>query len=682
MKRVYFGRIGWLGCLGLLLAILTSAWARELVAASSPEVKLEDLLRPPALSSPQFSPSGKYFAAAAPSATNKRMNLVVVDMANRKGELITSFADFDVIDIHWVGDERLVFSLGQFNSPTGPERFAGGGLFVVSRDGKELKRLAPTVRESRSRNQTVYRSLRFFRTIPGNDEEIIALGNMTDAESTDLYRLNLNTGKHQLLTAGRPASHTSQWILDSKLVPRVVTAWIKGTASFATYYRAGSEAPWREIARHESHRPPILRPLAFESDDRTLQVASNAGRETMAVYRFDPEAKALGELIAQHPRYDIGANGAGDSVPGILTDPRTNKILGYAVDAAKPEVVWIDPDYARIQRMLDAALPNLFNTFRRQPNSKKLVVTSYSDVSPPRWYILDEEAKTLEEIGSSRPWLNGQLVEQRPFIFKTRDGLEIPGYYFLPKAHRAGVKLPTIVHIHGGPHARADRWGRGFGWLEAQVLASRGYAVVLPNFRITPGMGSKIYYSGFGSYGRQMSEDHEDALKWAVDQGFADPKRVCISGASYGGYAALQALIKTPDLFKCAIAGLAVTDLKYQLTATEGDTAGEEAAVKFWKGILGAEDLDSKLIRDISPVFNADKVKGAVFLYAGEDDIRVPIDQIYRMDKALRSAGNSPKAFVIKKEEGHGFGKMENNVDLYTQVLKFLSEQIGIAATN
>lgn len=665
-----------------VLAIVFSALITLPVLAQSPspakneEVKIEDMLRPPALSSPIFSKSGKYFAATAPSPSTKRMNLVVVDMATRKGEIITGFKDFDVIDVHWVGDERLVFSLGQFNSPTGPDRYAGGGLFVVSRDGKEQKRLAPTVQESKNRNQR-HRSLSYFRGIPDNTEEIIASGNMTHADSEDLYRLNLSTGKIALLTGGRPASFTHAWIVDNKLVPRVVTAWVKDTFTYIVYYRADENAAWGEIARYEMNKPPVLVPLAIESDGKTLQVASNAGRDTMAVYRFDPETKKLGELIAQHPRYDMGASPMGSRIAGVSIDPVSRNILGYAVAGAKPEVVWVDPDYAKVQRMLDAALPKLVNSFYRAPGTSKRVVTSYSDQSPTRWYLLDEEKKTLEEIGSSRPWLDGKLVEQRPFLFKTRDGLEIPGYYFLPRNYKPGTKLPTVVHIHGGPHARADFWGRGFGVMEAQLFASRGYAVVVPNFRITPELGSKIFFSGFGSFGRQMSEDHEDAVQWAVDQGFADAGRVCISGASYGGYAALQAMIKTPELFKCAISGLAPTDLEYQLTTFDGDTATNEMGVKFWKGIIGAEDLSSQLVKDVSPLYQASKIKGAVFLYAGEDDLRVPIDQINRMDKALKAAGNPAKAYVVKKEEGHGFGKTENNVDLYTQVLKFLEEQIG-----
>ncbi|MEP7084215.1 MAG: prolyl oligopeptidase family serine peptidase, partial [Betaproteobacteria bacterium] len=643
-------------------------------AETTGQPTLEELLRPPTTASPLLSRSGKYLAVTTPN--KGRMNLAVIDMATRKGTLLTTFEDFDVIGVHWVGDDRLVFTLGQLNSPTGPGQFNGGGLFMISRDGIESRRLAPMVLESRRRQQ-LHRTLEFFRTIPGSDDEIIASGNMTDAESEDLYRLNVRNGRTTLLTRGRPSSYTSEWLLDSKLVPRVVTAHVKDTLTQVVYYRAGEGDPWNEISRFDANKGPTFVPLAFESDDKTLQVASNQGRDTMAVYRYDPAAKKLGELIAENSRYDMGADASGQRVPGVLTSIKDDKIIGYRVQGSKPETIWIDEAYAKIQATLDASLKDRVNNFSRTPDGKTLLVTSYSDQAPARWYLFDEGKRTLEEIAVSRPWLDGKLVEQRPFLFKTRDGLEIPGYYFLPKGAKPGTKLPTVLHIHGGPFARADTWGSGFGVREARILASRGYAVVVPNFRITPGMGGKLYYSGFGSYGKQMSEDHEDALKWAIEQGFADPQRACISGASYGGYAALQAMVKTPGLFKCAIAGLAPTDLEYQITTLDGDTALSESSVKYWKTVVGTDDLGSKQVKDVSPVYHADKIKGAVFLYAGQDDIRVPIGQINRMNRALRSAGNAPAAYVVKEQEGHGFGKLENELDLYTQMLKFLDQQIG-----
>ena len=658
-----------------LLAFAALTFAQTQSAPVAKPLTVEDIWKNPQLANPILSRSGKYLAATAPS--KGRMNLLVLDMETRQGTLLTNYEQFDVINVSWVGDERLVFSLGQQNSPTGAGQFDGGGLFVVSRDGKSGRQLAATVRDTRAKNQFVYRGLSLFRTIPGNTDEVIAQGNLTSADSVDLYRLDLNTGRTSIITAGRPASLTVEWLVDSKMVPRVVVSGVKDELTRVVHYRKSADEPWQEIARYSRDKGSVFVPLAFESDDKTLQIATNQGRDTMAVYRYDPNQKKLGDIVAQHPRYDMGANSQGEQVAGVLISAADDKIVGYRVAADKPETVWIDDARAKIQRALDAALPGLINSFTRTPDGKRLLVTSYSDVSPTRWYLFDDTKRTLEEIGSSRPWLEGKLVEQRPFLYKTRDGLEIPGYLFLPKGYKEGTKLPTIVHIHGGPSARADEFGRGFGYLEGQLFASRGYAVVVPNFRITPGMGNKIFTAGFGTIGRQMSEDHEDAFKWAVDQGFADPKRACISGASYGGYASLQAMVKTPDLFKCAIAGLAVTDLVFQNTSLETDYVSEPAAVDFWKAIIGTTDLKAQMVKDLSPVNNASKIKGAIFLYAGRDDIRVPIDQINAMDRGLKNAGNPAKAYVVKAQEGHGFGRLENNIDLYTQVLAFLAAQLG-----
>jgi len=373
----------------------------------------------------------------------------------------------------------------------------------------------------------------------------------------------------------------------------------------------------------------------------------------------------------------MGADASGARVPGVATEPETDRILGYRVAAEKPEVVWLDPKYAALQAALDRHFPGKINNFGRTPDGSRYLVTSYSPTSPARWYLFDDAKKSIEEIGASRPWLDGKLVEQHPFTYKTRDGLEIPGYYFLPKDYKPGTKLPTIVHIHGGPAVRADSWGGGFGYNEGQIFAARGYAVIVPNFRITPGLGSKIYYGGFGTFGRQMSDDHEDALKWGVEQGFVDPANVCMSGASYGGYAPLQALVRNNSLWKCVIAGLAVTDLKYEVTSPDGDQWVSEAGINYWKSMFGVDDFDSDVVRANSPVFHADRMKKPVFLYAGLDDIRVPIAQIRDMARNLEGAGNPPKAFIIKEREGHGYGRLENNVDLYAQMLAFLKEQFG-----
>jgi dipeptidyl aminopeptidase/acylaminoacyl peptidase len=657
-----------------ILAVFVVSLLVPLAGVSAQPMPIEDFWRPPAFANPTVSDNGRYFAVSVP--VGGKMNIAVVDLEARTVNIITNERQFDILGVRWLGNERLVFSLGQFNSPTGAGRFDGGGLFVISRDGKETRQLSPTFREFRTRNAFVYRGYDLLRRLPGNADEILVTGNQRDAESIDVYRMNVRTGRTTLLTERRP-DRVVEYLLDVNNVPRVARSLVKDRYAFVVHYRKDESAPWEEIARYDATKGPVLVPLAFESDNKTLQVAWNGDRDTMAVYRYDPETRKLGDLLAQHPRYDMGADASGFDVPGVITDFKTNKVIGYSVAADKPQTVWLDESYARLQRVIDGALPNTHNIFRRSAGGDRFLVTSYSDRQPTRWFLLDEKKNSMEELFSSRPWVKPDaLVEQRSFTFKTRDGLEIPGYYFLPKGTKLGDRLPTIVHIHGGPQARADFWGFGFGVTEGQLLASRGYAVVVPNFRVTPGLGSKIFYAGFGSYGRQMVEDHEDAAKWAIDQGIADPKKICISGASYGGYATLMSLARFPQTFRCGISGLMVSDMQLQLSSPETDFFGNETAINFWLAMIGVPRVSS-IPAEISPVNLAASIKQPLLIYAGQDDVRTPLEQTTRMIRALERAGNPPKYTIIKPQEGHGFGKTENNVDLYNTIFKFLEESIG-----
>ncbi|MCU0952234.1 MAG: prolyl oligopeptidase family serine peptidase [Burkholderiaceae bacterium] len=649
-----------------ILAAASPSLAQSAGGAINQPISVEDFVRLPAYAGPTISRNGRWFAVTIP--INGRLNLAVVDLETRKGTALSNFSDCDVQGVRWVGNDRLVFTLGQTNTPTGPGQFECGGFFSLTREGKDFRRISSTVKDLRRQNQFVYRGYSFLSVIPGNDEEILAEGNVRDAASADVYRLNVATGRATLITETRP-TRTVDFVLDRNRVPRVATHWLKDTNTYVVSYRKDDKSPWEEIARYDISKPGVFQPIRFEADNQILHVATNEGRATSAILRYDPNARKFLDVVVEHPKFDLTANSA-------IIDPQTDELLGYQVEAERPITTWLTENERRIQRMLDGALPDRYNTFRKVRGDQYLVI-SYSDRHPVSWYILDEGKRSLEELFSSRPWLAGRQVEMRPFFLKTRDGLEILSYYFLPRNHKPGERLPTVVHIHGGPTVRADFWGRNtFGVTEAQILASRGYAVVVPNFRITPGLGSKNFFSGFGTFGREMLNDHEDAAKWAIEQGFADPKRICISGASYGGYATLMSLARFPQTFACGVAGLVVSDLPLILTSPAGDIPFNEAAVKYWHAILGVNSV-SDIPREISPVNIAEQIKQPLFFYAGADDIRTPLEQTTRMVRALERAGNPPRQVLIVPGEGHGFGRMENNVKLYDEMLKFLDATIG-----
>ncbi|NBO76436.1 MAG: S9 family peptidase [Betaproteobacteria bacterium] len=672
----------WIGaCLTSLLtgldAAASSSSSTVQVQASS-LVKLEDFFRRPEFSEAVLSPNGRYLATL--SSINQRLNLVVVDLDTRQASVLTRYDNIDLGRLRWAGNDRILYSAVQINAPSGQDAPRSGGLFVIKRDGSEGRQLARTVSQLVKNETGGFLAMQPLRPVPGAPDEMIVSAVVANDDSFDLYRINLSTGRHRLLTAGRPADRIGSWILDSKGVPRVALAGGAGRSTQRiVYYRRDADSAWQEIARFDETRAPAFVPLAFDSDDEHLYVASNEGRANMAIYRYNPQQRAMVEMVAQHPQYDLGASPQGGALNSLLFDPQSNALAGLRIDADRPQVLWLDESMAKVQASVDATWPDRFNVLSGSRLSSRVLISSYSDTLPGRLYLYDRQTQKLEEIGASRPWLEGQLAQVRPFRLKTRDGLEIPSYVVLPRDHRPGQRLPTVVHIHGGPFARdvvqGGRYGPSFGVREAQVLASRGYAVVLPNFRITPELGSQIYYAGFGTYGQQMSDDHEDAAAWAIDQGFADPRRICISGASYGGYAALQALTRPSNPFACAIAGLPVTDLKFQ--RERADYAFSPAAVEYWRKVQGVADFDDPKVRQQSPLFQAERIKAPVFMYVGELDSRTPPAQAKRMADALAAAGNPVKDYFVGRGEGHGFGVQAVNVELYSRILKFLEDALA-----
>lgn len=672
---------------GAALAWAGPSWAGAAAAsAQSQPLPVSAYLQNSQYANASLSPDGKRLAVLAP--IGEKRNLVVLDNATLKPLPLTDFRDFDVYWFRWVGPDWLVFSLGRLNAPTGPESGDGGGLYAIKADGSRTRVLSGTFREQVNRGQLVYRGFSFRGGVQGSDTDIYAVGNIRSVDAQDLYRINLETGRQELLTPDHPGE-VVQWLQDRKGVPRLVVLADKADKDkpYAdqgrrVMLRDSAEAPWREIARFTGRQRDTWSPLFFTDDNQDLIVSYRGERDTSALYRYSVADGKLADMLVGHPRYDLGLDDEGGVASTMYRDA-SDRLLGLQFEAETPEDVFFDEGMARLQLKLEKSFPGKKVNVQRT-RSDLMLVTTYSDRSPYTWYLYDSGKGTLRELVQSNTVLGEKsLVAMRPFLLKTRDGLEIPSYYFLPASYQPGQKLPVVVHIHGGPMVRADHWGpnAGFGVREAQLLASRGYAVVLPNFRITPGFGRKIHHAGFGQYGRKMSEDHEDAALWAVAQGFADPKRICISGGSYGGAAALWATIKSADVFACAIAGMAPSDPQIQNTSLATDYVYSKSAVEQWKQILGVKGDDWSPADEVAPARHADRSRIPLFMYAGARDQRVPVEQTRLMVRALERANRPPEVLIIKPTEGHGFGTLENEVELYTEMLKFLERHIGVGPT-
>jgi len=297
------------------------------------------------------------------------------------------------------------------------------------------------------------------------------------------------------------------------------------------------------------------------------------------------------------------------------------------------------------------------------------VAYTYSDSAPVNYfYFKSEQLKNGSFILSSRPKLDPKkMASTESMDIPMRDGTIIHAYLTWPNVE-SSEKLPVVVVPHGGPHGIRDYWG--FDW-EIQLLASRGYSVLQVNFRGSGGFGEAFEQAGHGQWGALMQDDITDATNWLIEQKIADPKRICIFGASYGGYAALMGVIREPKLYRCAIGTMGVYDLP--LMFKEGDIADRESGLVYLRKVLG-EDLASLINR--SPVHNVNKIEAKLLLIHGKQDKRAPIEHAQNLMSALDKS-NKPYQWLEIWNEGHGFSYLNNRNKMYSKVLDFLDQNIG-----
>jgi dipeptidyl aminopeptidase/acylaminoacyl peptidase len=301
-------------------------------------------------------------------------------------------------------------------------------------------------------------------------------------------------------------------------------------------------------------------------------------------------------------------------------------------------------------------------------NEDMYIVRTFSDRSLGSYYLYDTKNKKLEKLSEVSPWLDEkELALMEPVSYTARDGFTIKGYLTLPKGRKPSG-LPVVVIPHGGPWTR-DRWGYD---PEVQFLANRGYAVLQMNFRGSTGYGKKFEHAGYKQWGRKMQDDITDGARWLIKRGIADPKRIGIYGASYGGYAVLAGLAFTPDLYACGIDYVGISNLFTFL----------KTIPPYWKPILamsyeriGHPEKDKELLKKVSPVFHADKIKAPLMVIQGAKDPRVNINESNQIVAALKKRGIDV-IYIVKENEGHGFQNEENRFEVYEAMEKFLAKHL------
>lgn len=658
-----------------LAAGLVALFALRVSAAPPPELPVSTFFKKPSMTSLRFSPDGKRIACLIPY--ERRMNLAVIDLEKKTKVLLTNFKDNDVGSLRWVGNDRLIFT----QDVDGQEVPA---VMAVNRDGTNPAKLFGY--DSTANSSVVNARFRGL-LVPVEDDpkSMLVLAGLSGSQGPDVGKMNMSTGRISMHVPN--PGFVTRWVLDRKGQVRIGVSRKDGRTEIL--HRPAGGSGWETLDNGMSGEPDAeseatavgtWSPIGFDGDNRTLFVSSRVGRDRSAVYRYDTETRKLGGLVVEDEVYDVtDANPDYNPFPlrGLIYDDVKGKVVGFAYRRDKPTVVWFDDDFARMQKQFDASLPDTVNfILAASDDATKQLVLAQSDRDPGVYYLFDRVKKKLEELAVVKPGIDpDQMAAMQPVSFTARDGLLLRGYLTLPKG-REPKNLPLIIHPHGGPYGIRDDWVYN---AEVQFYANRGFAVLQIDYRGSGGYGAKFERDGYHKFGLEMQDDLSDGVKWAVDSGLADPQRVVISGASYGGYATMAGLAFTPELYCAGINYVGVTNL----TSQWGKYKGTDAQLGVIHRLFGDMDkaADRKRAYDTSPVNFADRIRAPVLMAYGMNDPRVKIDQGYDMESALKKAGKSFE-MLIERDEGHGFRKEELSIAFYTKVDEFLKKHVPAPGAN
>ncbi|CAN5133706.1 S9 family peptidase [soil metagenome] len=664
----------------MMACMVTAALPQAAAPAPAAAIPVESFFQRPSLLDAKLSPSGKQLALTSARGAN-RVSLVVITLgAPPEVKRVARFSDADIVHFDWASDNRLVFSVLDLEAGSGEDRRLAPGLFAINADGSDLRSLVrrqgkPFVtdgsREDRSldwNHQLLHVPLPQEGVQP--DEVVIGRydisGNNLDAV-TPMW-LNVRTGRTRsmdLLSAPRSTVH---WLFDSQGRPRVAIAREAGRQT--VYWHGPADTAWRKLSDAAQLHSPF-EPVAVD-DSGTLYVTRAEGSEGYSVLsRFDFDAMGVEKTpLVSAPGFDF--------IGSLILDRAGGRALGVRLETDGEQTVWFDAAMKQLQATADARLPghvNRINCRRCGAPDMVAMVRSFSDQDPGSVWIYEAAGQRWSAVSTVMDGIDARRMASVDLHrIKARDGRDLPVWLTLPAGRVPGQPLPTVVMAHGGPWLRGSHWH----WEPmAQFLASRGYLVIAPEFRGSTGYGQAHYKAGWRQWGQAMQDDIADALLWAQGEGLADKQKACIAGASYGGYATLMGLVRQPELYRCGVAWVAVTDPLLILKGSWwiDDDIGGQVRQYMLSELVGDAEKDLAMLTANSPLAQAARIKAPLLLAFGESDRRVPLAHGKRLREAMAAAGSTPE-WVTYENEGHSWRLVATQVDWARRVERFLATHL------
>lgn len=617
-------------------------------ASTAAPIPLRDFFRSPERAYYRLSTSGQWMSFMQPAVgdggTAKRMNLFVQAFDGKQlvGEprQLTRESARDIGGYFWKGDNTLLYV----------KDFGGDENFHV---------VAVDVKSGKVTDLTPGDALRaeLVNDLRDDPEHILVSHNQRDKRVFDVVRINVKTGA-QTVVAQNPGNIVG-WQTDHAGKVRMAIA--SDGVNNTLLYRDKEDEAFKPIITTDFRTS--VAPALFDFDNKKFYATSNRGRDKSALVLIDPAKPAAEaeQLVYAHPDVDV----AGASYS------RLRKVLttaNFVTD--KPGEHFFDADTRRLMERLRAKLPGYEVSLQSATDDEqRFIVAASNDRTPGARYVYDRKSDALVKMGDIAPWLpEARMARMQPISYKSRDGLTINGYLTLPAGKEQAKNVACVINPHGGPWAR-DVWGYN---PEIQFLASRGYCVLQMNFRGSTGYGRAFWEASFNQWGLKMQDDITDGVQWLIKQGVADPKRIGIYGASYGGYATLAGITYTPDLYAAAVDYVGVSNLLTFMNSIP----------PYWKPFLdqlhamvGHPERDKERLTATSPALNADKIKTPLFIAQGAKDPRVVKSESDQMVEALRKRGVTVQ-YMVKDNEGHGFANEENRFEFYEAMEKFLAQHL------
>ena len=626
-------------CLGLASGIAH--------AGSPPPIEAYGKL--PSIEAPRLSPDGS--AIAFLSSLDGRRCLLIHRFDSESENHGICPGNYEVRSFVWKNPDRLIVEVYTQGHPLGTELRTESMLVAMDTNGRHS---VPLV-EPRTERAVDFGQDRIIDMLPDDPGHVLASAYRSDADSPDVVKVDVENGHRRTIVNGQ--DHITSWKTDAAGQVRVGIAVQDGFLK--VFYRDDGDAPFRQIKQIEASNASSFSVLAVGSEPGTLYVASTQPTGRRAIYRYNVAADTFVDTYAANQDVDIDS---------FVVDHGTPLGYGYTVD--EPTLVYTDSGYRADAEQVAAALPQFRTTVvDAAAGGRRLLVLAAGGNRPGSYFVLtrNKDKAVLSPIGEIRPEIpKSALAPMTPVTYRARDGLVIHGYVTLPPGMSIDDKrpIPFVVLPHGGPSSRDFL---GFDYL-AQMMASRGYGVLQPNYRGSRGYGGAFERAGFQQWGLKMQDDVTDGTQWLIDQKLADPMRVCIVGWSYGGYAALMGAVKTPDLYRCAVSMAGVTDLRRRLDRANQSRFADLNVPRF--------DSDPATIAANSPVLHADRIHIPVLLVHGRRDFTVSVEDSEAMESALKEAGKPVRALYFDDDDHYLF-REEDRIAFLKALGAFLQENLG-----